>query len=56
MYHQCVTFYNKIIVSPIKNKIDVDGSKIIYNLNSTEYVFDTKKGILSGYKLYPVVL
>lgn len=35
---------------------DFTWEQIIYGLNIPEYVFDTKKGMLSGYKLYPVVL
>lgn len=32
----------------------LDGSKLF--IIFTEYLFDTKKGMLSGYRLYPVVL
>lgn len=35
---------------------DFKWEQIIYDLNITDYVFDTEKGMLSGYKLYPVVL
>lgn len=35
---------------------DFKWEQIIYDLNITDYVFDTEKGMLSGYKLYSVVL
>lgn len=63
MCYLCV----KLFIIKMKNaifnlkKINIDicdfkWEQIIYDLNITDQVFDTEKGMLSGYKLYPVVL
>lgn len=60
MYYLYVTFYNKNKECYLQYKklklmsVILDGSKLF--IIFTEYLLDTKKGMLSGYRLYPVVL